>query len=48
MVRGVRGRGKSNFFTGGRFFLPGERNLRRSDFDQLKSELIWPKFTERD
>ena len=47
MVRGVRGRGKSNFFTGG-IFLPGERNLKRSDFDQLKSELTWPKFTERD
>ena len=31
-------------FYGGGIFLPGKGNLRRSDFNQLKSKLTWPKF----
>ena len=35
--------GGNRKFYGMEFFLSGERNLRASDFDQLKSKLTWPK-----
>ena len=35
-------RGIENFI--GQILLPGEGSLKRSDFDQLKSKLTWPKF----
>ena len=34
--------GIENFI--GEILLPGEGSLKRSDFDQLKSKLTWPKF----
>ena len=37
--KGCGGGGIRDFAGGGEIFLPGEGNLRRSDFDQLKSKL---------